>query len=105
MNWLPFLAYYERTTFVTLSNFIVSKLIYFPMGFALHYFSNSRQTYLTILFVAFLISFPLEYSQWIVGRYPDITDVLGVLAGAITGAMTCGKGWEAFRRYVAEMQH
>ena len=103
MNWFPFLAYYERTTFVALSNFIESMLIYFPMGFALQYFYNSRQTYRAILVVAFLIAFPLEYSQqWVVGRYADITDVLGALAGAMAGAIACRKGWDAFRRYVAE---
>ena len=94
MNRFPFLSYYERIIFIALSNFIESMLIFFPMGFALQYFNNSRQTYLAILFLTLLISFPLEYSQqWIVGRYPDITDVLGALVGALAGAMVCHSGW------------
>ncbi len=103
MNWVPFLPYYEITTFVALSNFIESMLIYFPMGFILQYFSKERPAYLKSLFIAFVICFPLEYSQqWIAGRYADITDVFGALAGALTGVVMCRSGWAVFLSYIKE---
>ena len=102
MNWFPFLAYYDRTSFVALSNFIESVLIYYPLGFVLTYLiDQERSPYIFIGIIAGFIAFPLELSQgWVDGRYPDITDVLGALIGAISGAWTCREGWRAFERYL-----
>jgi glycopeptide antibiotics resistance protein len=48
-----------------------------------------------------VIAFPLELTQgWVDGRFPDITDVLGALIGAIFGAWTCREGWKAFERNI-----
>jgi glycopeptide antibiotics resistance protein len=104
MNWFPFLPYYEITTFMALSNFIESVLIYFPMGFLLQYFNNHKRTYIIAPLIAVTISFPLEYSQkWIVGRYPDVTDVIGAVFGAFLGAIVCRNGWEVFTNYIEEI--
>jgi glycopeptide antibiotics resistance protein len=105
MNWFPFLPYYEITTFIALSNFIESVLIYFPMGFILQYFRNVKRTYVIALLIALAISFPLEYSQrWAVGRYPDVTDVIGAMSGALFGAILCRNGWKAFTNYIEKAQ-
>lgn len=105
-NWLPFLPYYERTTFVALSNFIESMLMYFPMGFLLQYFLLRRRRY-RFFFLGLLtlgIAFSFESLQgWIVNRYPDITDVLGALAGVLAGSWCCLEGWAAFDRYVKKV--
>ena len=101
MNWVPFLPYYDKTSFIALSNFIESVLLYFPMGFVIAYFMPKKKSpYVFIIIITSLISVPLEFSQgWVDGRYPDITDVLGALIGAIFGAWTCREGWKAFERY------
>lgn len=97
-NWIPFLSYYERTTFIALSNFIESVLMYFPMGFALQYiYSHKKRSIVFIGIVSSAIAFPLEFTQgWIDGRYPDITDVIGAIAGAIVGAWICLKWMATF---------
>jgi glycopeptide antibiotics resistance protein len=102
MNWLPFLPYYERTTFVALSNFIESVLMYFPMGFLLQcLFSRRKSRFLLLGALTLIIAFPLELAQgWIVNRYPDITDVLGALTGGLAGCWCCSDGWETFDRYL-----
>lgn len=101
-NWIPFLPYYERTTFVALSNFIESMLMYFPMGFLLQYLLRQKKyRFLLIGLFTFGIAFSFECIQgWIVTRYPDITDILGSLAGAFAGSWCCSEGWIAFDRYV-----
>lgn len=102
MNWIPFLPYYDRTSFIALSNFIESVLIYFPMGFVIAYLMDRRKLpYIFTGIIASLIAVPLEFSQgWVDGRFPDITDVLGSLIGAIFGAWTCREGWKAFERNI-----
>jgi VanZ family protein len=86
-GWFPFLGYYARTTFETLSHVIELALLYFPLGFGLSWLKgNSRQAFVTGVVVVLAIAIPVEYAQgWIVGRYPDITDatigLIGVWAG------------------------
>jgi len=85
-NWIPFLSYYERTTFVALANFIESMLSYFPMGFILQYLYHDRKLNFTIILLCLMIAFPLEFFQGCIqGRYPDITDVIGALTGGAFG--------------------
>ena len=90
MSWVPFLPYYDKTSFIALSNFIESVLIYYPMGFVLGYFVDRKKSpYIFTGIITCLIAVPLEFSQgWVEGRYPDITDVLGALIGATFGAWT-----------------
>ena len=101
MNWLPFLPYYEITTFVAFSNFIESMLIYFPMGFILQYCGKEKSAYVLSLIIALIICFTLEYTQqWVAGRYADITDVIGAMTGAFAGAVTCRRGWPVFNAFI-----
>ncbi len=102
INWFPFLAYYDRTSFVALSNFIESVLIYYPMGFVVTYLIDKEKSpYIFIGIIACVIAFPLELSQgWVDSRYPDITDVLGALIGSVSGAWTCREGWKSFERSI-----
>jgi len=90
-NWFPFLAYYERTTFIALSNFIESMLMFFPMGFILQYFNPiTKKSILRIGLLTVMIALPLELLQgWIAGRYPDVTDVLGALTGVFLAVGLC----------------
>ncbi len=92
-NWIPFLAYYERTTFLALANFIESMLIYLPMGFILRYIYSRDDQRTNIFFIAvigLIISSSLEFMQiWVSGRYADITDILGAIAGTILGTLIC----------------
>ena len=101
-NWMPFLGYYELTTFNALSNFIEIMLIYFPLGFILKFLSHRKENVIYVVGIITLsISFTLEYMQgWIQGRYPDITDVIGALVGALVGAWTCSAGWPRYHHYV-----
>lgn len=102
LNWVPFLAYYERTTFIALSNFIESMLMYFPMGFILRYlYSRSNRTivFFTVGVLSLIISFSLEFIQsWIEGRYADVTDVMGAVTGALLGVWFCSLWLAAFRQ-------
>jgi len=87
MHMFPFLFYYERTTFVALSNFIESALMFLPMGFLLQllYPRSNRIAWMVALAVG-ASALSLELAQgWIDGRYPDITDVLGAMAGGLAG--------------------
>jgi glycopeptide antibiotics resistance protein len=99
------LPYYEITTFIALSNFVESVLIFFPMGFVVQYFQNHKRIYVFAPLIALAISFPLEYSQrWVVGRYPDVTDVIGAVVGALFGAIFSRNGWKVFTNYIEKTQ-
>jgi len=92
-NWVPFLAYYERTTFIALANFMESMLIYFPMGFILKYIYHRDDRLISLMVfgvIGMIISLSLEFMQiWVSGRYADITDILGAIVGTIAGALVC----------------
>ena len=72
------------------------------MGFVTVYFMDRKRShYIFTAIIAGLIAIPLEFSQgWVDGRYPDITDVIGALLGAIFGAWICREGWKAFERSI-----
>jgi glycopeptide antibiotics resistance protein len=92
-NWIPFLSYYERTSFVALANFIESMLMFFPMGFILRsVWNGTKKVYWYILVPAVVMACTLEIPQgWVEGRYSDITDVIGATIGAAVGALVCSK--------------
>ncbi|MBW1801690.1 MAG: VanZ family protein [Deltaproteobacteria bacterium] len=102
INMFPFLSYYERTTFMALSNFIESAMLFFPSCFVLHtILADGRSPRVAILIITLLIAVPLELAQGaIAGRYPDVTDILGALLGAIAASWCCSEGWRAFDRYM-----
>jgi glycopeptide antibiotics resistance protein len=87
-SWFPGLGYYTRTTFETLSHVIELLLAYFPLGFCLALGADSkRRAVVLALLLTFLICVPIEYLQgWVVGRYPDISDIGLSLLGAWIGS-------------------
>lgn len=87
VGWFPFLGYYANTTFDALSHVIELGLLYFPLGYWLSTARpNRRSALLLALLLTLLIAGPIEYLQgWVVGRFPDITDVALSLAGVVAG--------------------
>lgn len=94
MGLFPFLGYYSHTTFEALSHVVELMLLYFPLGFWLGSSDRSRARKLFwALGVTLLVALPIEYLQgWVVGRYPDITDVGISLCGAWVGVWAAGAG-------------
>jgi VanZ family protein len=88
MSWFPFIGYYTRTTFETLSHVIELALIYFPMGFWIGSSGVERRRAMWMAAgAALVIAVPIELLQgYISDRYPDISDIALSLAGAATGA-------------------
>ena len=91
MNLFPFLHYYGDSTFNAIANFLETLLIYFPLGFILQFvFSNRKSAFIFIVLIVGAMAYTLEYCQgWIVGRYPDITDVIAAILGAVIAGSLC----------------
>jgi glycopeptide antibiotics resistance protein len=84
---VPFLGYEAQVRPETaISHAVELSLAFFPIGFALAFALPRRQRWPLAAFIVVALGGVLEYLQgWIVGRYPDVTDV-GVLAlGAMAG--------------------
>ena len=90
-GWFPFLGYYTRTGFDTLSHVIELALLYFPLGFGVAWLKgDSNRALVTCVLLALGIAAVIEAGQgWIAGRYPDVTDVAMSVAGV----------WIGFRAY------
>jgi len=89
---MPFLSDYQHTTFETLSHVFELVLLYAPLGFVWRLLVPSRRTLWWSLVVTLLIAAPVEYLQgWIVGRYPDVTDIAISLGGAWLGFRLAGR--------------
>lgn len=88
ISWFPFLGYYSRTTFETLSHVIELGLIYFPMGFWIGSGGVDRRRAMWVgAGAALLIATPIELLQgYVSGRYPDVSDIALSMAGAAAGA-------------------
>ena len=88
ISWFPFLGYYSRTTFETLSHVIELGLIYFPMGFWIGSSGVERRRAMWLAAGAALaIAMPIEVLQgYVSGRYPDVSDIALSLIGAAAGA-------------------
>lgn len=84
-NWLPFHAYYQRTSFVALSNFIESMMNPLAFVFAWSLNRNGRVLlpFVSVLFVAVIVELS---QQWSPSRYADVTDIIGALCGVFVGA-------------------
>ena len=98
MNLFPFLPYYEESTFNAIANFLETLLIYFPLGFILQFvFSNRKNAFIFIILIVGALAYALEYCQgWVIGRYPDITDVIGAVLGAVIAGSLCLRWSRAF---------
>lgn len=88
---MPFWSDYQHTTFDALSHVIELIILYAPLAYLWGRWQSSFAWALTLtLTVTLAIAWPIEYFQgWIVGRYPDVTDVFLSLGGA---AMACYVG-------------
>jgi VanZ family protein len=91
MGMVPFLSYYESSTFTAIANFLEGMITYMPLGFVLQYaISRRRSAFIVIVIIVAAIAYGLEYAQgWIEGRYPDITDVIGAVIGAVIAGSLC----------------
>jgi VanZ family protein len=102
-GWLPFMGYYAHTTFDTVSHVIELWLLYFPLGFVTAVVvARPTRAVLTAVLVTVAIAAPIEYGQgWIVGRYPDITDIAMSALGGWLGAWVGTRGATLFDRTAA----
>ena len=91
MGMTPFLPYYNASTFTAIANFLEIVITYMPIGFMLQFMiSTKRSAFFIIVLLVGLVAYCLEYAQgWVAGRYPDITDVIGALIGAIIAGSLC----------------
>ena len=98
MGMTPFLPYYNASTFHAIANFLEGLIMYIPIGFVLQYaISHRRSAFILIALVVAAIAYALEYAQgWIVGRYPDITDVIGAVIGATIAGSLCLRWTQVF---------
>lgn len=87
MGWYPLLAYYSRTTFEAVSHVIELLLLYFPLGYAFGALvPPERRWQAAALGIALAIAAPVEALQgWVIGRYPDVSDLAISLLGAWIG--------------------
>jgi len=84
---VPFLGYQAQARpEAAISHAVELSLAFFPIGFALALALPRRRRWPVAAFIVVALGGVLEYLQgWVVGRYPDVTDV-GVLAlGAMAG--------------------
>jgi VanZ family protein len=102
---VPFLGYYQRTTFETLSHVIELMLVYLPLGFCIVAARPSQApasagASVAAVLVTLAIAAPIEIAQgWISGRFPDITDIGVSSVGALVGAWLAGPGQLAFVKW------
>jgi VanZ family protein len=87
MGWFPLWSYYSRTTPGAVSHAFEMLLLYFPLGYCFAARAPSeRNLGMFALGLAFAIAAPVEALQgWVIGRYPDVSDVAISLAGAWLG--------------------
>lgn len=99
MGMTPFLSYYHASTFSAIANFIEILITYIPIGFAIQYLiSSKRSAFIVVVLIVGAVSYCLEYLQgWIVGRYPDITDVLAAVIGATIAGSLCLRWARVFK--------
>src|SRR5262249_5285178 len=84
---------YEHTTFGGLSHAIELMLTYFPLGFVFGWAFSPKRALGWSLILTFAIATPIEFLQgWIVGRYPDITDIAISVVGAGFGVLAATRG-------------
>jgi VanZ family protein len=102
-QWVPFLNYYEFTTFQTVSHAAELLLSYVPLGFAVAMTARTAAARrLAVIGIALAIAATVEYlQQFIGGRFPDVTDVAISIGGAWLGAWTATAGWRLFNAEMA----
>lgn len=105
VQWIPFFGYYVNTSFDTVSHTIELLLLYLPLGFVLgrqQQRAPPARTMRTGILLALAVAAPIEYAQgWVVGRYPDVTDVALSVVGACAGIWAAREGTSYFRSLAA----
>lgn len=105
VQWVPFLNYYAYTSFGTVSHTFELLLLYLPMGFVLGGTGSPApgRALAASAALAVAVAVPLEYAQgWVVGRYPDVTDVALAVAGACLGGWLATGGATRFAALTRE---
>jgi VanZ family protein len=97
-RWMPFLGYYQHTTFETVSHVVELVLLYFPLGFCVgHVMQSPNRAALAVLALVVAMAIPIEYLQgWFVGRIPDVTDTALSAAGGWFGVWAATRGAAVF---------
>jgi VanZ family protein len=97
-QWVPFLNYYEFTTFQTVSHGAELLLSYVPLGFAVAITARTAAARrIAVVGLALAIAATVEYLQKFIGaRFPDVTDIAMSIGGAWLGAWTATAGWRLF---------
>jgi VanZ family protein len=88
-QWLPFLAEYEKTSFVALANTLDAALVWFPLAFLLgRLYAPAAWPAYAALGVALATALGAEAVQpFVEGRYGDVTDVIGAGLGSLAGTL------------------
>jgi glycopeptide antibiotics resistance protein len=93
MGWFPLLGYYTHTTFDALSHVLELVLLYIPLGFFVGAGRARRPAIWMSVGLTLAIAGPIEYLQgWVLGRYPDVSDIGISLIGACFGAWSARLG-------------
>ena len=97
-EWFPFLAYYQFTSTQTVSHVVELSLMFFPVGFLLALANQGSSVWMGASITMLVLVIPLEYAQgWIVGRFPDITDIGVAVIGGLVGAWVGRAGYSRYR--------
>jgi VanZ family protein len=107
VQWLPFMNYYEVTTFTTLSHALELVLIYFPLGFVIARMrpGTRRSSWMIAIAITLAIAVPIEFLQrFVVGRFPDATDPTLSAIGGWLGAWAGTSGAAYFEATVARLE-
>lgn len=104
VQWVPFLSYYAYTSFGTIGHTFELLLLYLPVGFVIGGSGAGTRAFAAGALLALAVAAPLEYSQgWIVGRYPDVTDLALSVAGACVGVWLATDGAARFAVLTREL--
>lgn len=101
-NFVPFLAEYAQTSFHALARFIEDALMWMPLGFCWAYLlPKVRGSVGLAVGAAVATALPLELLQgFVMGRYPDVTDLISAGLGAAAGGLLITQGRKAFEGYL-----
>ena len=103
-NWTLFFHHYNGVAFSAMSDFIESNLAYFPLGFLFCSLLPQARASLLALVVSGTFALVIEFGQgFVMGRFSDVTDVLGAILGTLAGSLVVKRGWPAFEAYIRQI--
>jgi glycopeptide antibiotics resistance protein len=87
-----------------MSDFIESNLAFFPLGFLFCSLLPQARASLLALVVSGTFALVIEFGQgFVMGRFSDVTDVLGAILGTLAGSLVVKRGWPAFEAYIRQI--